>query len=118
MSDSSAFRGNIEAAFARMEGKIDRLVDKMDRAAEETVRLRDKLHEHGNELAGLTLLNIPEKIASANSRLDKLEARVAVLEADREQRKGAMAVVKVAWGLVGAAISGGVFVIIKIAGVM
>ncbi|RVT93683.1 hypothetical protein [Sphingomonas crocodyli] len=105
----SSFPGNIEAGFVRLEGKIDRLVDKMDHAAEETIRLRDRVHAIANEVTPLVMAGIPEKLVAH-------EARLNALESDREQRKGAMGVMKALWALIGFIGAGGVVAVAKLAG--
>lgn len=110
MTDAAPpFPGNIEASFARMEGKIDRLVDKLDRASEETLRIRDRVHEIANEITPLVVLGIPGKLTDFG-------ARISSLEADRERRTGAMVVVKGLWAAIGFIGAGGVFGLIKLLG--
>lgn len=93
----------------RLEGKIDRIVDKMDHAAEETIRLRDRVHTMANEITPLVMLGIPDKLAIHESRL-------SALETDREQRKGAMGVVKALWALIGFIGMGSIVGIVKLLG--
>jgi len=93
----------------RLEGKIDRIVDKMDHQNEETMRVRDRVHEMANDLTPLVMLNIPDKIAD-------FQGRITSLESDREQRKGAMIVVRGLWALAGFICGGGVIGIIQYAG--
>ncbi len=108
MSDPSNF-GNIEAAFVRLEGKIDRLVDKMDHIVDENIRLRDRVHDLANDVAPLVMFDIPLKITGH-------ETRIAALEADREQRKGAMLVMKGLWALVGFICGGSIIAAVQYLG--
>lgn len=103
------YAGNIEAAFVRLEGKIDRLVDTMGHEREETVRLRDRVHEIANHISPLVLLDIPAKLTGH-------EGRIAALESEREQRKGAMAVMRAIWAVIGFVGAGAVFGIVKALG--
>ncbi len=104
-----SFPGNIEAAFVRLEGKIDRIVDKMDHANEETIRLRDRVHQLSNDVTPLVMAGIPEKLTGH-------ENRIAGLESDREQRKGAMGVMKALWAMIGFVGAGGIVAIVKLLG--
>lgn len=93
----------------RLEGKIDLLVQKMDSQATETLRLRDSHHRLANDVAPLVLLGIPEKLVGH-------EARIAALESDRDQRKGAMMVMRAIWALIGFLGAGALLGIIKMLG--
>ncbi len=115
---ASIFPGNVEAAFVRLEGKIDLLVTKLDHQAEETGRIRDRLHDHAQHLATLTGLNIPEKLTAQRKLGDEHDKRLTSLERDREQRKGAMSVMRALWALIGFIGGGSIVAVIKTLGVI
>lgn len=109
MTDPSTFPGNIEAAFVRLEGKIDLMVAEMKHSGEETIRIRDRVHHLADAVTPIVLLNVPAKLTDHHARLSSLEA-------DREQRKGAMVVMRGLWAFIGFLGAGALFAVIKTLG--
>lgn len=106
--------GNIEASLVRLEGKIDRVIDNQTRQAEDVKVVRERLHEHANILTQLTTLNIGEKLTSLRERLDGHDLRLNDCESDRDQRKGALGVVRALWAVVVLIGAGGIAAIVKL----
>lgn len=107
--------GNIEAALVRLEGKLDRVIDNQTRQADDMKVIRERVHEHANMITGLTVLNIPEKLADLREAKEDHARRLDACESDRDQRKGAMTVMRALWALIGFMGAGGVFAIAKLA---
>lgn len=124
----------------RLEGKLDRVIDGMARQAEDTKTIRDRLHDHANQITALTALNIPDKltqlregheghelrirpleteigkVATNQGRLDRHDLEIAELRTDMIQRRGAMIVMRALWAFIGVAGTGGIVAIFKLIG--
>lgn len=129
--------GNVEAALVRLEGKLDRVIDGMARQADDTRVVRERLHEHANELTALTALDIPTKLGNLRDgqeghelrlrpievevakidtiqkRLDKHDLTLRTVESDLDQRKGAANVIRALWAVVCLVGLGGIIAIVK-----
>ena len=93
--------GNIEVQLARIEGKMDVIVEKLNHSDAEINAVRTRLHEIANHVHGLTLLNVPDKLKSIDDRLTRHSQRLDANDGERNERKGAIGVVKVVWALGG-----------------
>lgn len=112
MSDSNS--PNIEAVLARMEGKIDRVNDRMERYERDTDGIRGRIHTIANEVQILVGLNLPAHVASHATEYANTDARITALERAEERRKGAAGLAKVLWAIFGGAVVSGAAMVVRI----
>lgn len=105
---------NIEVMLARMEGKIDRVNDRMERYERDQTGIRARVHDVANEVQILLSLNLPAHIAANNKTEADHDARITALENLEQQRKGAQSTIKVLWAIMGAITAGGAATILRV----
>ena len=107
---------NIEAAFARMEGKIDGIAKDNSRQGEDIKLIRQRIHEHANLLQSLSSLDIPKKLEELKTLISTLDTRIEKLESDYDQRKGAANLARALYALISLLGLGGIVAIVKMIG--
>jgi precorrin-6B methylase 1 len=90
---------SVEVAIVRLEGKIDRLVDGLQRHGEDMKVIRERQHEHANQITALSTLNLPEKLTVIAAELKDHDHRLSTCESDMDQRKGAANLAKAVWAV-------------------
>lgn len=106
--------GNVEAALVRLEGKLDRVIDGMARQTDDMRLVRDRLHDHANQLTAITTLNLPEKLAAIHDELKDHDHRLGACENDIQQRKGAAVLARALWAVVCLFGLGGIAALVRI----
>ncbi len=129
---------NVEVALTQIQGTLERIFDAQKRVEEDVRDIKGKYHVVNNELTKLQALNIQERFASVNVKIGEIdasfgaklvaadlkaeatktaiEARLDKCEAERDQRTGAMAAMKLMYTLAGGLGAGGIVAIVKILG--
>jgi hypothetical protein len=95
----------------RVEGKIDLVNQAQIRSSEDIKDVRLRVHDLANDVSKLSALNIEE-------RLSKVEVEAEFSKSDREQRKGAMAMAKAVWTLIGVLGIGNIVMLLRSLGVI
>jgi hypothetical protein len=108
---------NIGVQLARMEGKIDLVNAAQARSHDDIKDVRLRLHDTANEVTKLSALNIQDRFISMGGKLDAHEAELDACRADRNKREGALGMAKFMYGAAGAIGAGGVYAVLKLAGV-
>ena len=111
MSDVGA---NVEILLVRMEGKIDRLSDRIARYESDHSALRVRVHELAGEVTPLMLLDLPSRIRVADQCRAEHDARISALEKIELQREGAAKLAKLLWAVMGAVGVGGIAAVIRL----
>jgi hypothetical protein len=106
----------IEIILVRMEGKIDRMNDRQERYERDQSAIRARLHDLANEVTPIVMLDLPGRIRTADQDKAQTHSRLSALEAIEQQRKGAAALAKILWVVLGAAGTGTVAVLVRIMG--
>jgi hypothetical protein len=104
---------NIEVILVRMEGKIDRFGDRLDRFEADTMGIRGRLHDISNILQPLVALNISTFISDQKTNNASVDERIKTLEHELQQRNGARALARGLWVVVGAVGVSGIAAIIN-----
>lgn len=110
MSDTTG----VEVLLVRMEGKIDRIFDRMERFENDHSMLRQRVHDLNNDITPLLLLDLPGRISTADRTQAETNARIAALEKIETQREGAAKLAKVLWAVMGAVGVGGVAALLRL----
>lgn len=105
---------SVEIILVRMEGKIDRMKDQMGRYDADMIGMRARLHSFANELTPITMLDLPARIRTADQHNAKVDARIQTLEDLEQRRKGAAALAKVIYTILGAVGVGGVAAVVRL----
>ena len=114
MSDTGG--ANLEIILVRMEGKIDRLGDRMNIFERDHNSLRQRVHDMANELQLIVGLGLPDRIRTADVTKADTNARLLALENIEQQRKGAAKFASILYTVLGAAGTGTVAVLLRIMG--
>lgn len=114
MSDTGG--ANLEIILVRMEGKIDRLGDRMNIFERDQNSLRQRVHDMANELQLIVGLGLPDRIRTADVTKAYTNARLLALENIEQQRKGAAKFASILYTVLGAAGTGTVAVLLRIMG--
>lgn len=104
----------IEVILVRMEGKIDRQSDRLERFERDIVGVRSRLHDLANEVTPLTMLDLPGRIRTADQMRSDHDSRLTALENLEQRRAGAAGLIKVIWAVAGAAGVGGVAAVLRV----
>lgn len=105
--------GNVELILVRMEGKIDRMGDRMGRYEQDVTGVRQRLHDLANDITPLVMLDLPGRIRVTDTWRAEHEQRLKALENTEQQRKGAAALAKILWAILGGIIVAAVSILIK-----
>lgn len=111
---ADATNNSIEVILVRMEGKIDRQGDRLQRFEQDISGVRARLHDFANELTPITMLDLPARIRVADAHNATVDKRIQVLEDLEQQRKGAAALAKVIYTILGAVGVGGVAAVVRL----
>jgi hypothetical protein len=106
----------IRESLIRMEGKLDRIGDRMSQVDREIERIRTVSHDHANSLTPIIMLNLPERIRIADQKNADFETRLKNIENTEQQRKGAAKFAGLLWTILGAAGTGTIAVILRVMG--
>lgn len=90
-----------EVILVRLEGKIDRIGDRMDRYERDQSAIRQRIHDLANEVQPIVMLDIPGRIRVADAERAKQDARLSALEVIEHQRKGAAKLAAALWAFAG-----------------
>jgi sensor histidine kinase regulating citrate/malate metabolism len=107
---------SITESLIRMEGKLDRIGDRLTQIDREIERMRTVSHDHANSLTPIIMLNLPERIRVADAKNAEFETRLKTVENTEQQRKGAAKFAGLLWTILGASGAGTVAVILRIMG--
>lgn len=105
---------SIEVMLTRMEGKIDRMNDRMERHEKDYALLRQRVHDLANEISPVVMLNVPNVIRDAERVKAEYDARISALESVEHQRKGAATVIRILCAVAGAVGVGGVAAVLRL----
>lgn len=106
----------IRESLIRMEGKLDRIGDRMTQIDREIERIRTNSHDINNSITPIIMLNLPERIRLADVRNADFDTRLKNIEDTEQQRKGAAKLAGLLWTILGAAGTGTVAVILRVMG--
>lgn len=106
--------GDLRLFLVRIEGKLDRMNDRVERYERDHQGLRERVHGLANEITPIVMLNLPERIRAADTSRASIEARIQALEGVELQRKGAANLAKLIWGIAGAVGVSGVAAIVRL----
>lgn len=112
--DVSDKTDNVEIILVRMEGKLDRMNDRMIRYEADHQGLRARVHELANDLTPILMLNLADRFRAADAETANMELRLKQLEIVEQQRTGAAKLAKILWVLVGAVGVSGAAAILRI----
>jgi len=112
MSDPS--NGNLEVILVRMEAKLDRFGDRVGRHEQDMVLLRQSNHDLRNEITPIIMMDLPARIRVADGEKAEVHARLSALEDLEQRRKGAAALAKVLYTVLGAVGVGGAAAILRL----
>ncbi len=104
----------IEVILVRMEGKIDRMGDRMGRYEQDIAGVRSRIHDLSNEITPIVMLDLPGRIRTSDQTKAEVESRLNTLENIEERRKGAAALAKLLYGAIGALGVGGVAAVLRL----
>ena len=107
---------SIEIILVRMEGKIDRQGDRLERYENDMQGIRARLHDLANSITPIVMLDLPARFRVADTAQADHDARITHLENIEQQRKGAAALAKLLWVVLGAAGTGTIAVLLRIMG--
>lgn len=110
---ADATNNSIEIILVRMEGKIDRQADRIARYESDITGLRSRIHDMANEVTPITMLNLPERIRTADKLNADVEARITAIENIEQRRLGAASLAKLLYGIMGAVGVGGVAAVVR-----
>lgn len=105
-----------EVILVRLEGKVDRLGDRMERYERDQSGLRSHIHDLATEVQPIVMLDLPARIRVADAERAKTDARLNALEVIEHQRKGAAKLAAALWAVAGAVGVGGIITILRIVG--
>lgn len=111
---SASDGAGLEVIMVRMEGKLDRMNDRMERYERDHNGLRSRVHELANHVAEVKALNVPAHIERSNVQQAENDARITALENVEQQRKGAATVIKILWAIGGAVGVGGAAAVLRL----
>lgn len=111
---SSSDNASMEIILVRMEGKIDRMGDRMTRYEQDVTGIRQRLHDLSNEITPIVMLDLNARIRIADAHNASVDVRITALENIEQQRKGAAMAVKAVWALLTALGIGGAAAIVKL----
>lgn len=112
MSDTS--NSGIEIILVRMEGKIDRQGDRIERYERDMTAVRARMHDLTNEVTPLVMLDLPARIRTADACRADHDKRITDLENIEQRRAGAAGLIKVIWAIAGAVGVGGIAAVLRI----
>lgn len=98
----------------RIEGKLDRMNDRMERYERDHQGLRARVHDLANEISPIVMLDLPGRIRTSDQRHAELNARIGALENIEQQRKGAAALIRIIWAIAGATGVAGVAAVLRV----
>lgn len=104
----------IEIILVRMEGKIDRQGDRIERYERDMVAIRARLHDFANDLTPIVMLDLPARIRTSDQHNAQVDKRIQDLEDLEQRRKGAASLAKVLYTILGAVGVGGVAAILRV----
>ena len=105
---------SIEIILVRMEGKIDRMSDRMGRYEQDMASMRARLHDFANDLTPIVMLDLPGRIRTSDQHNAKVDSRLQALEDLEQRRKGAAALAKIIYTILGAVGVGGVAAVVRL----
>jgi hypothetical protein len=100
-------------SLVRIESKLDRIGDRLQRYEEDVSGVRQRIHDLTNQVSPIIMLDLPGRIRTADTHRADVESRLKNLENVEQQRKGAAALAKVLWTLVGASGVGAVALVFR-----
>ncbi len=106
-----------EVILVRLEGKIDRIGDRMDRYERDQSAIRQRIHDLANEVQPIVMLDLPGRIRVADAERAKQDARLSALEVIEHQRKGAAKLAAGLWAFVGVSGAAVIVAVLKLLGV-
>lgn len=104
----------IEVILVRMEGKIDRQGDRLQRFEQDITGIRGRLHDFANELTPITMLDLPARIRVSDAHNAEVDKRITDLENLEQRRAGAAGLAKVLWAVAGAVGVGGAAAVLRV----
>lgn len=105
---------NVEVMLTRIEGKLDRMNDRIERHEGDQQALRVRMHDLTNTVSPLIMLDLPARIRTTDQWRAEHDARILAIENLELQRKGAAGLAKIIWGIAGAVGVGGVAAVLRV----
>lgn len=104
---------NIEAVLTEMSGKINLIAQSVETNKEDMRSVRQRVHDLSNDVQRLLALNLQGTIDGLKNDQKDIEMRVVVLERDLHERRGAVNMAKVVYGIGGTTIGAAAVALLK-----